>query len=82
MNLPADLSVRVTNWPAFRRSTEFSLDRRLCADEAALAAWCATRYGAGRLLHIENDRWEYRRSMPGPDLLWDALAFILNKSYQ
>jgi hypothetical protein len=82
MNQPDDFTIRVTNWPSVRRTTEVSLDRGICPDEDRLRAWCEDHYGRGALTAAGDGTWQYSRAVRGPAFFWDLFSFVLNKSYR
>lgn len=75
------ITIRVVNWPRFCRTTEFTFDRKLFADERAISHFLLKRFGDGELERVAGHTWEYKRSIPGPQWWWKLLSIILNKSY-
>lgn len=73
--------LRVTDWPRFSRTTTFTLDEKIFANEASLREHVEKRFGEGVLRRTGERSWEYRRRLPGPRFVWNLLALVLNRSY-
>jgi len=76
------MMVTVMHQPRYGHETRISLDRSIIGSDDELRQYLEARYGPGELID-DPDRHgrQYVRRMPGPNVFWQLLSGLLNKSH-